>query len=207
MVINSFPFFLMFVAVCLAPFVLIFQITRLAHSIFRNELWSIRDELTDDLRRGVIQRSEGAERLLATVQTHIDVAGRHALVDTVLAYLIYKSEPTVPIWDAIIGLSVPPGDRTKLNDYLQRLLGAIVRHLTWGSPTGWLAIPSLRLMWRLRRTVRRRKAAKGLVIASKEHSLRREAERVELEVMPKLMPSRAARRSGEASAILTELPC
>jgi hypothetical protein len=190
----------MLIAIALAPFVFVYQITRLAHSTFRNVLWTIRDGLVDDLRRGVVERSEGAERLLHLVQTHIDVAGRHTFADSTLGYLIYRPNDAASISDVILGDSVPPADRTRLNGYLRDLTKAATRHLKWASPTGWVGIPLLRLYFKAQGEWRKRQDKSRII---KEADLRREVERVELQVMPQLMPSRAARKRGDGGSVAT----
>lgn len=211
MSLNSATLFVMLIAVALSPFFLIFQITRLAHSAFRNKLWVIRDSLVDDLRLGRVQRSQGAERLLDLVQMHIDIAGRHTFSDTLLGLAIYRSPGSVNVHNDVLGDSAPAGDRQRLTGYLNELRRASLTHLTWASPSGWIALPLLRFVGHARNVRLRRRvelSQRQIRENLRAKALRDEAERVELQVMPKLIPRNSGRLDVDKSAVLlTEVPC
>ncbi|WBB97457.1 hypothetical protein O7621_02225 [Solwaraspora sp. WMMD937] len=188
--IDSLAFFIMLISAALSPFLLIYQLTRLAHSQFRNELWLIRDGLVDDLRTGRIQRSPAAERLLKLVKTHISVAGRHTLTDALIALAIFKPANSTPIADQILG-DVPPRDRPILAEYLRRLQDASLRHISRASAASWLMAVSFKALRRAARTSGKRERAE-------KHSMqtiREDLDHVEVQLMPRLMPSRSARKS------------
>lgn len=202
---SSALLFVMLLAVALSPFVLAYQVTRLAHSRYRNALWIIRDHLVDDLRTGRVQTSPGSERLLDLVETHINIAGRHTLADSLLAVAIYKSPDTPSIYDEVLGTEVPLADRTRLTGYLQSLRDASVKHLSWASVSGWTVFPIFRLLVLVVRARLRRQPERIHAQLIKEPV--RQVERVEVQLMPKLMPSRNAKRVLENGAVTTELPC
>lgn len=206
MTLGAAVLFLMLLAAALSPIFLVYQVTQLAHSVFRNKLWLIRDRLVDDIRLGRIERSSGAEALLELVQMHIDVAGRHTLVDSLIGLALYRSNDAKSLPEEILGRDLSDADMARLNGYLCELRDASLAHLSWASPTGWVVVPLVRVIGRMARVKTERQSESG-GRAAKESTLQRKAERVELQVMPKLVPRRAPQIDVEATAVLTHVPC
>src|SRR5262245_20571140 len=102
MTATSALFFVMLIAVALSPFLVVYQLTRFAHTVYHDRLWTLRDRLVDDLRRGYIQRSKPAERLLALVEMQIESAGSHRLIDTLIAVKIFKPSGKTSIYNDIL---------------------------------------------------------------------------------------------------------
>jgi len=190
--IPSFVFFLIYVATALTCIGVLLQLTRLAHSSFRNQLWILRDHITDDLRRGKLRPSPSALRLRELVEIQIRDAGRHTILDSIVATMIFMTPGKTSIYDDILAEDVPAQDYAAVKDYLSRLRDANINYLNWGSLSGWLLFPLFRLASRLGRWYVKRQAQVGLQPA-RTTELKRKVERAELEVMPEVMPSRGSR--------------
>lgn len=152
-------FLLMLLGAALLPFALAFQLTSLAHSIYRNRLWLLRDRITDDLRRGVVSESPSARYIKELVDRQIQVAGRHTLADSLLATNVFDVAGDTSIFDEIVKDGTPGVDRAILDGYLQDFQRATVNHLKWGSVFGWVAFVLFSAVNRMLsgyRTLRRR---------------------------------------------------
>lgn len=131
-------FLAMLLVVALLPFVIVFQLTSLAHSVYRNRLWLLRDRIADDLRRGSISRSTTAKEIKSLVDDQIQVAGRHTLADSFLAIKIYDVEGRTSVFEEILKEGTPMADREVLISYLTDFRSATLNHLMWGSVFGWI---------------------------------------------------------------------
>ncbi|MDG4833593.1 hypothetical protein O7627_30430 [Solwaraspora sp. WMMD1047] len=136
--------------IAFAPLILAMQLTRLAHSSYRNRLWLVRDRLADDIRTGGVSRSTAAETIYHLLEKQIQVAGRHTLKDTILAIAIFEVDGETSIFREIYA-EIPPADVEKLALYLQEIRAATVSHLRWGSVLGWFAVPGFKMLKRVLR--------------------------------------------------------
>ncbi|MFB9238928.1 hypothetical protein ACFFWC_25945 [Plantactinospora siamensis] len=150
---------LMLVAIALSPFLLTLQLTLIAHSLYRNRLWLLRDKVTDDLRKGVVRSTPTAERVRSLIERQIQVAGRHTLADSLLAVSIFSVDGGTSVFEEIIQSApsdgTPARDREILIGYLREFRSATIRHLRWGSVFGWFAFPFFRAVSRLDLWLRR----------------------------------------------------
>ncbi|MGW3784707.1 hypothetical protein ACWD5Z_08970 [Micromonospora chokoriensis] len=146
---GSSPFFFMLLFLAFSPFLIVFQVTHLAHSAYRNKLWQLRDRLIDELRRGSISKSAAARTMQMLLEQQIEVAGRHTLKDTILAISIYKVDGETSVFEEILRKGTPPNDRERLSMYLRELREATIQHLTWGSVVGWFVIPLFKVVNRM----------------------------------------------------------
>lgn len=219
MSIVSMSFFVMLLAVSLLPFLLVYQITSLAHSAYRNSLWLLRDRITDDLRREKIARSRSAEAIHRLIENQIQLAGRHTLADSLLAISVFEVEGGTSIFDEMVDYGVSDADRKILLGYLKDFQRATVKHLMWGSVFGWAVLGLLRsLTWvvslarrsytRLCRTqIRRRRRLRDDAAAQRpsDDALIQEwlhkVERAEVEIMPEATPSRRAKMAGRGGRL------
>jgi hypothetical protein len=187
-------YLLMLAAFALMPVVIILQLTRFAHTCYRDRLWRLRDNLVDDLLRGRIERSRGALRLLRLVESNIRVAGRPSLTDVILGLLVLRPQDLPSVSDKILDGSLQPRDREKLAAYFNQLIKANTRHIYAGSLLGWVVFacrPLARVLGRVGK--KPRSGVRG--------NLAQQAERVELR-MPELVPSRRAMENGDRGPIL-----
>ncbi|WP_433828889.1 hypothetical protein ACQP2E_06155 [Actinoplanes sp. CA-015351] len=129
---------LMLLAVAFFPFVLAVQLKNLAHSIYRNRLWILRDRITDDLRLGKIEDNPSARHVKELVDRQIHIAGRHTLLDSLLAIQIFDVTGDTSVFEEILPAGTPDVDRPVLTEYLDALQTATTSHLKWGSVFGWL---------------------------------------------------------------------
>ncbi|MEU4563697.1 hypothetical protein AB0F72_35425 [Actinoplanes sp. NPDC023936] len=128
---------LMSLTVAVLPFVLVKQLTNLAHSIYRNRLWMLRDRITDQLRRGEIGDSTSARHVKALVDRQIHKAGRHTLLDSLMASYVFDVAGDTSVFDEILPEGTPIADRSALTKHLRHLQSATASHLKWGSVFGW----------------------------------------------------------------------
>lgn len=169
---GSAPFFFMLTFIALSPFLIIFQLTHLAHSSYRNKLWLLRDRLNDDLRRGSISRSGAALTVQELLEDQIEVAGRHTLKDTILAISIYQVDGETSVFEEILQKDTPSGDKEKLSMYLRELRQATIQHLTCGSVAGWIVIPLFKIASRILRALASRTPKASADQASAENRVR-----------------------------------
>jgi hypothetical protein len=115
-------------------------VPRCMQSVFRYELWQLHDDLTDAMETGALEEGDAADDLLDTLHaaiyhardfTFANVAGLHAICTV----------------SGVGQVHVPPSygevsvdGRRLLHDFERRLVAAVVRHVKWGSPSGWLAM-------------------------------------------------------------------
>jgi hypothetical protein len=203
MSLSSLILLIMVGAIVVAPFLLAFQITRLAHSQFRNELWLIRDGLVDDIRRRELGNSQAARSLLELVEAHIRIAGKHTLEDCLLAAAIFKPANFEPLENQILGPEVPTLDRTRLIEYLNRLRTATLRHLNWSSVAGWVLVPVFRFTSVGVAVGRPRVVARAM----SARILRKRVERAELQVIPKVVTSGRSRHGLDSESALVDTTC
>ncbi|MFC7532129.1 hypothetical protein [Actinoplanes sp. GCM10030250] len=127
----------MLLAVALLPFAIAFQLTSLAHSVYRNRLWLLRDRITDDLRRGNVGRSDSAGQIKEIVDRQIHIVGRHTLADSLIAINVFEVAGDTSVFDDILQDGTPDDDRATLIGYLEDFQHATSSHLKWGSVFGW----------------------------------------------------------------------
>lgn len=199
----------MTVATALLPLGIVWVLIRYLHSRSRNELWTLRDSLVDDLLAGRIASSRGAHRLLHLVETHIRVAGRHTLGDLLLALAVLRDEENPLPSDELFRDGATATDRQVLDRYLERLWSINFRYLVSSSPIGWALYAVGWVRSRMVR-LRKRKAAMGRPAESIWRELDqqptfRHARDLELGKMSNLIPSRAYRRERNPGPILPHL--
>ncbi|MBQ1025469.1 hypothetical protein [Micromonospora sp. C95] len=136
--VTSALLLIMLLGIALTPFFVIYQLTSLAHSSYRNRLWILRDKITDDLRRGKIARSHAAQSVQNMIEEQIQVAGRHTIADSLLAIAIFKVDGDTSVFEDILGAGETPEDQQILVSYLRDYRVATAKHLMWGSTLGWL---------------------------------------------------------------------
>ncbi|MEU8242143.1 hypothetical protein AB0C07_28150 [Actinoplanes missouriensis] len=149
---------LMSLTVAMLPFVLVKQLTNLAHSIYRNRLWVLRDRITDELRRGEIGDSTSARHVKALVDRQIHIAGRHTLLDSLMASYVFDVAGDTSVFDEILPEGTPAADRSALTKHLRHLQSATASHLKWGSVFGWCITAVVELM-SIKRRLRSRDTA------------------------------------------------
>lgn len=128
----------MLVVTAASPVLLVYQVTRMAHSRYRNKLWEIRDDLYDDLRLGRIQRSDGAEIFFNVFERQIRSAGKVSFSDVVLAVKVIGPQQDGMLIDQVLSQVDLPEDRKAIEGYFLALETATRRYLAWGSPSGWV---------------------------------------------------------------------
>jgi hypothetical protein len=125
------------------------QIPSVQHSHFRHALWSLRDDIMDDIRAGRLPRDERTGMLLALAVVGIHDASKHTLFAAWIGNRrVRHLVPPGVVDDVVLG-----GDggreRSVLADYLSRYRTISRRHLYSGAPSGWG-------YWLLHRLPRRR---------------------------------------------------
>lgn len=121
------------------PVVLVLQFKSLAASRFRSKLWQLRDDLMDDLLFGRIAMSDRSRLTLRATEAQIKIAGRHTMIDLLLATAVYRNQELRSLKDEILEAEGPVADRQALIEYVCRLQDASMSHLFRGSVFGWLA--------------------------------------------------------------------
>lgn len=82
-------------------------------SIFRYQLWRMRDELFDQIQAGLYTEPEQAERLLATIEATIVVLGEMSLWNIALVWLVTR-KLTAPARKRFDLNAMPPADRERI---------------------------------------------------------------------------------------------
>lgn len=123
----------------LLPVILVLQFKNLAASRFRSELWQLRDDLMDDILFGRIAMSDRSRLTLRAIEAQIKIAGRHTMVDLLLATAVYRNQDLPSLKDEVLRAEGPVGDRQALIDYVCELQDASMNHLFRGSVFGWMS--------------------------------------------------------------------
>ena len=184
------------VATGLSPFALIIHLRNLAHSRFRDRLWTIRDELVDGLLSGQIEPSPAASRLLHVIETSIRIVGRHSFIDALIAAIIVRGREIEPLADGVLSDDLRPSDRAKLADLLAAFSKAVTDHLLSGSLSGWLASAA----WAVYRVGYRVFRGRLKEERTRHTEIRKQLTDVEAQVMPELQPAR--RRTQNTGPVL-----
>ena len=111
-----------------------------ARSHTRYRLWRLRDNLFDEIRHEAFKDPAPAEALLSFVETSIVCLGELSLIKLVLLRLATLGVGPRPksFWDLIGDAS--PADKRLLEPHIDELMGAAVKHVFLGSPSGWICI-------------------------------------------------------------------
>ena len=128
-------------AAIVAPVLVLFQIPKWRHSVFRDELWSIRDDLVDALLVNKLDLNPVVDGLLLRVNLAIRYSSEHTLRSLVMGVLYMsrtRTEPSESIWKELDASTMPDDQKLIVTGLLQRFEDAMVQHLIWGSPSGWL---------------------------------------------------------------------
>jgi hypothetical protein len=117
-----------------------FYVPRLARSLTRYSLWTLRDRIVDDMFDGRLDSDDpGVRRLLTITEGAITATRGITLLGIVVAELtVFRNTPIPPL----------PSDLTTLNSGQRRLLmerettlrNITARHTLFGSPSGWVAL-------------------------------------------------------------------
>jgi hypothetical protein len=121
--------------------ILLVVIPRAIVSIYRYELWRIRDELFDQIYADEYHNEHQAELFLGQVEASIRVFPQLSLFNlVVLAALTHGMKPPVEPFDLS---KMDASDREKIMPFVWRYGGASLKRIFWGSWSGLIALPFL----------------------------------------------------------------
>lgn len=132
--------------------VVFFQVPAIMHSLYRNELWAVRDALVDDILSGKIERTEISVDLVQGIEMLIATSKRQTLVEFATMYWalrdVHLHSPRNPLDpDTYLGSEVQVRDRTALLGYSKHVQDAVFRHLERGSLFGLVGWTLAALPW------------------------------------------------------------
>jgi hypothetical protein len=108
-------------------------------SLYRYDLWRMRDELVDALRAGALPRKHEAVRhLVVALDAAIRLSSRLSLLRMFVLYRTLRAKTDLPLPPSTVGMSEP--EVQLFNEFVSRLTHRTIHHLFVSSPSGWLAI-------------------------------------------------------------------
>lgn len=128
-------------AFCVASWLGLFLLVpRWLTSMFRYDLWRLRDDLVDALRDGRLSRSEAAVGVLHSMETAIRHARHFTFANVLGLQGIAALSGVAPTSSTPSYAELDQDERQLLHSFERRLVDALVRHVKLGSPSGWLAM-------------------------------------------------------------------
>ncbi len=109
-----------------------------ALSHHRYELWRLRDELADDIRRGAFSDQRQPRQILRLVERSIESLDDISTLNMLLFRVSLRGVRNwSPPWDLA---AADPADRAQLERQVECLENTLVKHALIGTPSGWLFI-------------------------------------------------------------------
>lgn len=117
-----------------------FSIPRLLRSLCRYRLWTLRDDIIDDIFDGRLPRTDpGVQRLVEMTEKAIVATTVVTLFKLVVGEVfIFRGHPTTPVATQVTCLSEAECELLKRRE--QALMNIMLNHTLVGSPSGWLAL-------------------------------------------------------------------
>ncbi|HEX9889012.1 MAG TPA: hypothetical protein VGA69_06010 [Nitriliruptorales bacterium] len=129
------------VAVVVTVFAIVYGLPSVARSAYRYRLWSIRDDLWDDVHRGELRGREDGQRLLQSVEARINSVHDWSAVRLLsVAYAMSRHAP-----EQMLRRQGQDDGHTssdpRVADYERRVDDLTVRYLRFATGVGWFRRP------------------------------------------------------------------
>lgn len=112
-------------------------------SLFRYRLWQLRDEVFDEIYVGTFDDSEQPERLVDLLEVAIAQSHEVTVFRLLLMRWSNRNLPQASRSDVYPFESLTEHDKPLMKQRLDRFESIIIRHVAFGSPSGWIAIAIL----------------------------------------------------------------
>jgi len=107
-------------------------------SVFRYRLWRLRDSLADDVLDGSFQDSTQPQILVRFLEGVIELAPEMGALKLVVMRWSCRHVQTPELFDREALEALDPKDRAIMERRLNELRQIAVRHVLFGSPSGWM---------------------------------------------------------------------
>lgn len=118
-------------------YVILIQVPSVQHSLFRHQLWALRDDIVDEILAGDLKRGTSVSMLLGLIEGSIEHAPDHTMM---AAYVSVRNTrhfmPSSAINDVVLGGQGGP-ERQRVAEHLARYRKISEHHLRTGAPSGW----------------------------------------------------------------------
>lgn len=121
----------------LIAYVILIQVPNVQHSLFRHQLWALRDEIVDEILAGRLKRDRSVEMLLSLIETGIHDAPSHTMMSGWVAVRNTRHFlPRGAVDDIVLSGQAGP-ERHRVAEHLARYRKISEHHLKTGAPSGW----------------------------------------------------------------------